>query len=356
MVIFYPVWVMREIELLVRFSLIFFIIFQNSLFAQTHPNPKVDFLLKLGIKNILLQNYDKADSIFIELNRTYPNLPLGDIYRVGNFITKSVDYEEKLNEDFVEELLDSAEYKIEILLNEDDEDIWNNYYEALFYGYRAYFYTVQGNLLNAFADGIYSLNAFNECLSVDNKFYEAYIAAGTYNYWKSAQSKSFLWLPFVKDKREEGIELLEEAIQHSSYNHHLAAYSLVWIYIDYELPQKAVNLSLQMLEEYPNSRYFRWGLARAYQDIDKTKAIKVYRELLKSIENISNRNLYNDVVLRHKIAMLEYDLGNYKKALTLCNEILDFKLNSAEIKQRLQDRLSRVKVLKEKITEIISDN
>ena len=38
-------------------------------------------------------------------------------------------------------------------------------------------------------------------------------------------------------------------------------------------PEKAVQLSNEMLiNEYKDSRFFKWGLARAYKDIDKEKA------------------------------------------------------------------------------------
>ena len=86
-----------------------------------------------------------------------------------------------------------------------------------------------------------------------------------------------------------------------------------------------------MLEDYENSRYFKWGLARAYQDVNKAKAITTYYELLKSIESIPNQNQYNEIVLRHKIAMLYDEIGEYDKSLKLCNEILDFNIKSDKI-------------------------
>jgi hypothetical protein len=104
-----------------------------------------------------------------------------------------------------------------------------------------------------------------------------------------------------------------------------------------------------MLKNYPNSRFFRWGLARAYEDTDINKAISIYKELLKSIETIETRNKYNDVVLKHKIAMLYYKTKENDKALELCNEILDFEINSVKIKEKLEDRIERVKKLKKKL-------
>jgi tetratricopeptide (TPR) repeat protein len=193
-------------------------------------------------------------------------------------------------------------------------------------------------------------------LEIDENFFEAFIALGSYNYWKSAQTKSLLWIPFIPDKRLQGIQFLEKALEGSSYNKYLAAYSLAWIYIDYGESDKAIDLSKKMLKDYNESRYFRWCLARAYQDVDKYKAIEVFKEILESIEKLPFRNQYNDIVIRHKIAMLYYDLGEYKKASNLCNEILDFNIKSNKIKDRLSDRLNRTKQLRLSLQEKLKDN
>ena len=337
---------MQGIELLVRFSLIF--LFCNSLIpGQIYPVKEVDSLLKAGIEKIILQDYPEAEKVFLSLNSNYPNLPFGEIFLAANEITRAIDYAEDMQEDFVDSLLESATEKTDLLLQEDDENLWNNYFEALIYGYKAYYHSISGNLVSAFADGVLSLRSFQKCLELNENFHEAYIALGTYNYWKSAQSKFFLWLPFVKDYREDGIELLERSIRSFSYHEHLAAFSLIWIYIDYGQSEKGVNLAEKMLGQYPESRFFRWALARAYQDIDKEKAIDVFKEILISVETLPNDNGFNKIVLKHKIAMLYFELGNYEKVLDLCNEVLDISLNSVELRERLSDRLDRVKELKE---------
>ncbi len=341
---------MPEIELLVRFRyLILSVLFSANLSAQTHPIKAVDSLLTSGINKIILQNYSGAKNTFVKLDYLYPDNPLGEIYLAGTEIAMSVDYEKDFNNFYIDSLLSLAEEKTEKLLDRDENNIWFNYYNALIFGYKAYYKALQNNIISALSNGIESLQSFKKCLETNPNFYEAYIAAGTYNYWKSAQAKSFLWLPFISDKREKGIKLLEKAVEHLTYNYYLAAYSLIWIYIDYEQSEKAIALSLKMLNKYPHSRFFKWALARAYEDTDLTKAITIYKELLNSIETLKVRNGYNDIVLRHKIAMLYYKKNEKNKALKLCNEILDFKINSVKIKKRLENRIERVRKLQKEL-------
>ena len=348
---------MLEIEHLVRSSFIILFVIFNFCIAQTHPNSKIDSLLNTGIKKIVLQEYMAAKIIFTKIDAKYESLPLGSIYLAATEIAKAVDYEEDLNENYLDSLLTLAKIKTDDLLKKDDDNLWYHYYEALISGYKAYYSALTSNLVSAFTDGVLSLQNFQRCLEIDPKFTEAYIALGTYNYWKSAQVKSLLWLPFIPDNRDEGIQYLEKSLEADSYNKYLAAYSLVWIYIDYGESIKAVDLSSKMLNEYKESRFFKWGLARAYQDIDKRKAIDVYQQILKSVETISDHNQFNEVVLKHKIAMLYNEIGEHDKSFVLCNEILDFEFKSEKIEERLHDRIRRAKFLKEYLKEkLISTN
>ncbi len=343
---------MLEIEHLVRSSIIIFF-FVSLVYGQNHPNSEIDSLLKNGIEQIINQYYAEAEKTFIDLDDGYPQNPLGKIYLAATLIAKSVDYEEKFNENQIDSLLSDAKNQTEKLLDKDDENLWYNYYEALIFGYRAYYSSLNSNVISAFSNGILSLSGFQKCLEIDKGFNEAYIAIGTYKYWKSAETKSFNWLPFINDERELGIKYLEKTLIHDSYNQYLAAYSLVWIYIDNKNFKKAVDLSNEMLSKHKTSRFFKWGLARAYEDISKEKAIEQYYDLLNSIKEIKNRNYYNDIILKHKIAMLLFDLRNYDKSLQLCNEILDFNIKSAEIKLKLENRISRVKKLRNELDGIL---
>ena len=86
---------MQEIERLVRYSILFFILiilFVDFVPAQNFPDQKVDSLLKTGIRKIINQEYFKAENIFHQLNRDYPDLPFGKIYLAACRIAKAYDY------------------------------------------------------------------------------------------------------------------------------------------------------------------------------------------------------------------------------------------------------------------------
>lgn len=339
-----------EYSVLYRFILIFVFITPFSLYSQHYPVAEVDLLLRKGIKSIIDQDYKRAENIFQKLNKEYPELPLGKIYLAAVKVTQAIDYGEQYDKEYIEKILDSADEISSTLLKSRPDYIWYIYFKALTNGYKAYFFALNDEYINAFKYGLNSYSDFEKCFNLDSTFYESYIAIGSYKYWRSEKTKSFSWLPFINDERGEGIKYLKIAIRNFSYNQYLALYSLIWVDINYNHSNEAIKLADSILKKYPDSRFFKWALARAYTDVDKRKAITIYKEILESVSELS-KNHYNEIILKHKIAMLYHDINEDKKALKLCNEIIDIRNLSDDISEKLSDRLKRVKELKKELSD-----
>ncbi len=347
---------MQETEHLVHskislFFLFFFLLFSATDFAQNYPDETIHNLLKNGIEKIVDQEYDDALTVFTKLNNDYPEIPLGKIYIAGVKIARSFDYGIPFDAANIESLLDDSYLQAKALLDKDSKNIWYNYFVALAEGYTAYFQAIQENYFSAMSSGLSSVDYFENCVELNPKFYEAYIAIGTYRYWKSRKTEFLHWLPFVSDDREEGVALLESTLNKNTYNSHLAVNSLIWIYIDQKNSEKAIRLAESTIKLNPEFRIFKWGLARAYEDVDKRKSISVYNNILQSYPKEGLANHFNEIVLKHKIAQQYYKLGERQKALSLCNEILSIKNLSDFVKDQLDDRLNRVEELKQELTK-----
>lgn len=341
---------MPETELLVRFNILLLLFFNYGLIAQTFPDKKVDRLLKEG-KNLLLnQEYGKADSTFEYLDLEYPSLPFGKVYRAANSIARSLDYGIEFQNSFIIEVLENAVDLSENKLDQNEDDIWNNYFMALSKGYLAYYLALKENYIDAFSEGFYSISFFKRCEEMNPDFYESKIASGTFLYWKSEKAD---WLPFIGDDKQTGISYLEEVIEHKSYNYYIAVNSLMWIYINEKDYEKAVSTAEIVLNNYPDNRYFQWGLARAYEGIDKKKAIEIYSSILKSLISIKKLNEYNEITIKHKIAQLYERMGDIKTALKYCDEINNIHNISDEVVERLGNRLERVREQSERLKNML---
>ncbi len=320
-----------------------FILNASLFYCQNYPDNKVDSTLTSGISQIILQNYTDAEKIFKELDKDFPGLPLGKIYLAAVQIAKSYDYGEEYDESFIDSLLELAENQSSELVDTAG-NIWNKYFLGLSEGYISYFKALTGDWINSLNEGINALRDFDELVKQDKNFYEAYIAIGTFKYWKSRKTEFLNWIPGYTDERDEGVSLLEKAIKHPTYNMYLAVNSLIWIYIDQGKYIKAADLAENTLKQYPGSRFFMWGLARAYEDINIEKSLGIYKEILNSLPTKSNH--YNEIILKHIIAQLYARTGTKEKALHLCDEILAIKGLAENTLSRLQNRLKRVEELK----------
>jgi len=348
---------MQEIGHLVHFKyfLLAFIFFSWFSFAQKYPDEKIHTTLTQGIQEIIKHNYEAAHTKFEKLNSDYPNIPLGKIYLAAVEIARSYDYAEEFDDQLITNYLDEAEAQSEKLLVKDSQNAWNKYFLALVKGYNAYYKALNESWIPAFTKGMSSVSDFEDCLEINPEFYESYIAIGAYKYWSSSKTEFINWLPFISDEKDKGIDYLKKSIKYSSYNSYLAAYSLIWIYIDQENYSNAEKVAEDALKKNPESRLFKWSLARVYEEIDKKRAINLYYEVLKSYPADGLKNHINEVVIKHIIAQLYYKLGQKENALQICNDILSIKDYSERVNDKLESRIERVKKLKRKILQDIED-
>jgi tetratricopeptide (TPR) repeat protein len=198
--------------------------------------------------------------------------------------------------------------------------------------------------------GINSISEFEAILTTDENFFEAYIAIGTFEYWKSRKLEFVSWLPFSNDTKNIGIDFLLIAIDSSSYNSHLAVNSLIWIYIDQKEYEDAIKVAQKALKEFPNSRTFKWGMARAYEETNPLKAIELYKQILNSYPDIKNGNYKNEITLKHIISQQYARLGDKEEAIKYCDEILSMKNIPKKTMAEMQERLERVNELKKELT------
>ncbi|HEY6627114.1 MAG TPA: tetratricopeptide repeat protein [Ignavibacteriaceae bacterium] len=331
---------------------IFFIVLINAeLSAQTYPDPMVDSLLRTGIKHIVNQDYKSANQVFTNLNEEYSHLPLGKIYLAANKIAEAYDYAEDFDETYILKNLESAKEQSEILIEQDKDNIWYRYFYALAEGYISYYDAIEGSWFSALSTGINSISEFDKILIEDKNFYEAYIAIGTFEYWKSRKLEFMDWLPFASDTKNIGIDRLSVAIDSSSYNSHLAINSLIWIYIDQKKYDDAIRVAEKALNEFPQSRTFKWGLARAYEEKNSLEAIELYLDILQSYPDSLKENYKNEITLKHLIAQQYAKLGDKEKAIQYCDEILSMKSIPKKTMNELGGRLERVKSLKKELSK-----
>lgn len=125
------------------------------------------------------------------------------------------------------------------------------------FGCRALYRSLHGGWWGAFRDGHNGCVNLEKAYDKDTSFTDALSGVGAYHFWKSAKAKILTFLPFVSDKRDEGIAELRRAVAAHGTMSVNAQRSLLPIYYEQKQYDAAVALADSLATEHlldPNSR------------------------------------------------------------------------------------------------------
>ena len=100
------------------------------------------------------------------------------------------------------------------------------------YGCRALYRSIHGGWFGAFKDGVHSCTNLEKVQDRDSLKLDVLSGIGAYHYWKSAKAKILTALPFVKDRRQQGIGEIHRAIEAHGLMAVSARRSLLAIYFN----------------------------------------------------------------------------------------------------------------------------
>jgi len=205
-----------------------------------------------------------------------------------------------------------------------------------------------GELLSGFLHARKGLKILKKVIEKDAALYDAYLGTGNYEYWASKYLKWFFWVP---DKREQGISATELAVGKGKYCRWIGLNSLGYIYYDDGQYGKAAQCFREGLEQFPDTRFFLWGLADSYfKQLAYKEALKVYSQILTSLNGMSLNNGFNEIVCHFKMLKSQMALEAWEEALIHCNAILERKVEP-RIARRLKSRIKTTSKLKKECLE-----
>ena len=98
------------------------------------------------------------------------------------------------------------------------------------YGCRALYRSIHSGWYGAFKDGVHSSSNLGKAYQRDSSLTDALSGVGAYHYWKSAKSGILGVLPFVKDRRKQGIAEILSSVEAGGFMAVSARKSLLAIY------------------------------------------------------------------------------------------------------------------------------
>ncbi len=298
-----------------------------SLGAAVSP-AEIDSLIHRSIDLSIRHRYAEAEAAAREIIRRQPDRPAGWFFLSGVINSQMTDYEDYSREKEFFACLDKTTAKAEARLKTKRPEAEDYFYLGGAKGYMAFYHLQNERYLSALGEGISCMNALNKALGIDSMLYDAYLAVGNYKYWISRKTQFLQWFPFVPDQREEGLKEVRKAMEKGKFTRESAASALGWALIDAGRASQARAVAEEILQKYPESRFFIYIKARAvFDQKDYKEAIKVYGQLLKSVRSAERNNHFNEMGILYKLIEAHVSLGEWQSALILCDEALAIEMS-----------------------------
>jgi len=314
--------------------LILTLFFCIRLFGQSPFSTEMDSLIHRGIDQTFFCQFDSALNSFKELTDAYPDHMVGYFYQAATLQTKMMDYETDLWEVEFYRLMNRSLELGEKQLDLGSDDPWIHFYMGSAYSYRGFYQAKSGSIIKGFFSAKKGLRYLKKVLELDSTLYDAHMGLGSYEYWSSSYLS---WLPWIRDKRKEGIEKVRLSIEQGTFSYWVGLNNFAWIEYDRENYDKALSIFQTGLDQYPNSRFFIWGIADCYFKLEQwEKAVDVYEELLLQILNGEVNNGYNEGEIRKKLFLANFELKKFEESYRYCKAILDRKVDK-KIERRLKE-------------------
>lgn len=289
---------------ILRIFILPFLLLHAAASAQLLQDPRLHALVLQGIDQTLRQDYTAAERSFQSMIDAAPQHPAGYLYLAGMLQAKNTDHGGAFDEKRYDSLLNIVELRATPLLTVTSTTALGHYYIGSAEAFRSYTRSENGSIASGVYYGLSAGSSLEKCLAADPSFTEAKNILGAFYYWRS----TLAWIPFIPDRSEEGIRLIEESYAHP-YEKHLASHNLMVIFTEEKRYADAERYGLAMLKEYPENRLFLWNMMGVYEKWGRTKEwIDCVRRLLASTLAAQVTNRYTEAACRIKLA--QYALTN----------------------------------------------
>ena len=307
----------------------------------------LDGRIDVGLSLLYQGQYDAALDTFRSFSDGNPRNPAGQFFTAGVYQVRELAYESDAWDRAYDAALDSALALSDRAIDHDPSDPWAYFFRGGTYAYMASRDARGGKLLSALNHGLSGMSDLRKAVKLDPVLHDAYLGLGSYHYFRTKATSIFKWLPFIGDRREQGIAELRTAAARGRYTRELAQNGLVWVLIDYGKLDQALESAQALEKEYPANHAFHWGSADIfYRRGHWTAAAEAYERLLRLNEDAKPMNNYNRVFIKARLANCRYEQGRYAEAESLAREAITLPLPEGAARRLQKERTLAQKVIR----------
>jgi tetratricopeptide (TPR) repeat protein len=287
-------------------------------------NPaEVQDLIITGLDHAYIEEFDQAVAYFDRIIERDPANPAGYFFKAALLQVKMMDQcrfdHEKEYLALMNQTIRCAE---EILKQEDNP--WANLYLGNSYTYRAVYEGIKNNYFETFRYGVKGGRILQEIIKADSLFYEAYLGAGSFEYFWARAARYLPILKLMGGDADEAIRKIHVAAEKSLYSGPTARNSLIFIYGEENEYDKALRICDSLLIDYPRSRAFLWSKAGLlFKKKDYATSVVLYDSLYNMY--IPEDNYANLAQCRLFAGKCYVELKEIEKAKAALKDVVGFK-------------------------------
>ncbi|MBN2621519.1 tetratricopeptide repeat protein [candidate division WOR-3 bacterium] len=241
--------------------------------------PELQETVLAGLQHAYIDNYDSAMVFFQDVRNTYPDNPAGFFFSAALVQLEMMDACHYDHAEIYLGYLQQAIDKAQIILEQRD-DYWARFYLGSCYTYRAVYEGLQKNYYATFTYGVKGGKILKELIEKDPSFYDAYLGAGTYEYFLARAARYLPILNLGGGDVPEAIHKIHLAATNSIYSGPTAYNSLAFIYSEEKEYARADSIIDHLLTDHPNARTFLWTKANLEMKQERFgSAAAIYRML-----------------------------------------------------------------------------
>ncbi|OGJ87282.1 MAG: hypothetical protein A2268_09180 [Candidatus Raymondbacteria bacterium RifOxyA12_full_50_37] len=289
--------------------------------------------LTQGVDLIMRQEYDSAGKRFAAMTVRAPRNPAARFLNVSLMAGRFYD-----KNDTSQLAAFYVEADTVLALTQLPCSPMCRFYHAATLGYLAVFHSNEGRWLQGAVLGYKAAAMYNDLSKDKVASGDVLGMLGSYHYWTSSILKGMFRLPFLGDRRAQGIEELSRSIGASRYLTGALVNSLIWIYYDNKQYAKALSLCESILDRYPRNRVYRkTRLAILYMMGRYNQAETLARDLLKEYEGVEEAPV-NYYIIKIKLALIYFSSGKIALGNALVREVDQVQFDEY-MRQRLQKHI-----------------
>jgi tetratricopeptide (TPR) repeat protein len=269
------------------------------------------------------REYKKAKEIFDKLDKNYPDSPIGIFGLAVIYQSEMLERDNFEFEDEYKKVYKKTIKKIEALKEDGKDNAWTDLILGGMYGLHGLNMARHREWMAAIRYGWLGLKNIENAKARDSDLYEADLGIGLYHYYRSYLTREFNWLPFVEDRRKEGIEEIKRASQKSFLAKEASIITLYFIYFNEKDYNESLKLAKETVKKYNNHMISWIFIGRNYKKLKEyDKAKETFKTILKKDPN--SYIAFMHLAHTHQIENKDLDnaIGYYNKALEIAKDNL----------------------------------